>query len=305
MTTPAVSVVVPTRGRQDLLSGCVDAIVGQDYAGPIECLVVSDGHPDDVVSLPPARQHRSVRLLHNNRQAGPAGARNTALLASTGEYVAFCDDDDRWRPDKVTRQVAALDGTPGVSAVAGGVALHHRNGRVDLRVAPKPFLGLEDLLRTRPVHLHMSAVLCRRELCTGEVGLFDECAPGSYGEDYDWLLRLAAVGPIRAVPDPVVDVAWSGGSWFMGRWDLIAEAISYLLSKHPEFRHEPRGLARLQGRLAYAHACQGNRTAAWRWAGRALSRHPFERRAYLALLVTAGVPGRLITTAGAAAGRGL
>jgi GT2 family glycosyltransferase len=303
--TPEVAVVIPTKGRPELVRRAVEAVQAQRYEGLVESVVVSDGEMLEPSALPRGRPGRPVRLMANERTPGPSGARNTGVLASRGTYIAFCDDDDLWRPGKLAAQVAALEQAPHLSGVSCTLAVHLAGGKVRLRRSPRPILGLPDLLRTRPVHLHLSAIACRRDLLVGQVGLFDEGIPGGYGEDYDWLLRLAAAGPIRSLTEPLVDVAWMGGSWFAGRWDLIASAILYLLAKHPELRRHRAGRARLEGRLAYARACSGYRAEARRWAVRALASDPFERRSYLALLVTAGVPSAGLARISALMGRGL
>ncbi len=302
---PEVAVVIPTRGRPELLRRAVEAVQAQLYEGLVESVVVSDAETLEPSTLPPGRPDRPVRLLANGRTPGPSGARNTGILASKGAYVAFCDDDDVWRPGKLAAQVATLEQAPHLSAVSCSLALHLAGGRVRLRRSRHPTLGLPDLLGTRPVHLHLSGLACRRDLILHQVGLFDEAIPGSYGEDYDWLLRLAVAGPIRSLSEPLVDVAWTGGSWFAGRWDLIASAILYLLAKHPELRSHRAGRARLEGRLAYARACSGRRAEARHWAARALAANPFERRSYLALLVSAGVPSAGLARVSALVGRGL
>jgi hypothetical protein len=123
------------------------------------------------------------------------------------------------------------------------------------------------------------------------IGVVDEAMPGSYGEDYEWLLRAARRAPIRVVPAPLVRVYWHRSSFFADRWAVIVESIQYLLDKHPEFEAEPKGLARLYGRLAFANAAMGDRSEARRWAGKSLRLNLRERRAYLAL----GVSWRLVS----------
>jgi glycosyltransferase involved in cell wall biosynthesis len=118
---PAVSVIVPTVGRPELLRAAVESIRAQRYDGVIEIVVVSDA---ETVSLPdPGDPRRRLRVLTNSRRRGAAGARNTGLLAATGELVALCDDDDEWLPDKLATQVAALQAAPDAIGVGSGYEL--------------------------------------------------------------------------------------------------------------------------------------------------------------------------------------
>ena len=121
------------------------------------------------------------------------------------------------------------------------------------------------------------------------IGLVDEEIPGSYGEDYDWLLRAARRAPIVVVRSPLTRAYWHQASFFADRWTSIIDAIHYLLAKFPELYGDSRGLALLYGRLAFAHAALGNGSEARMWARRTIRLDPRERRAYLAVAVSLAV----------------
>jgi len=138
------------------------------------------------------------------------------------------------------------------------------------------------------------------------IGLVDEDIPGSYGEDYDLLLRAARRGPIVAVERPLVDVYWHPRSFFADRWQTIVDGLSYLLDKHPELRSDKRGLARIQGQIAFAQAAMSRRSPAFVASRRALANNPLERRAYVALAVAFGaVPAASIARMANRRGRGI
>jgi glycosyltransferase involved in cell wall biosynthesis len=282
MELPKVSVVVATRDRPRLLARAIEAIRAQDYPGPVECVVVFD-------QTAPDPDLADVVVTTNGRTPGLAGARNTGALAATGELLAFCDDDDRWLPQKLSRQVERLLETGADVAVSG---IHVEHGEhVITRVPRQEDLTLAELLRRRVMEAHPSTVVVRREAFFDRIGLVDEEIPGSYGEDYDWILRAAAAGPIAVVPEPLVTVLWGRTSHFNRDWRTIVDALRYLLDKHPGFADDPSGLARVHGQVAFAHAALGERRDARSWAASALKLSWRERRAYLALLVTA----RLLT----------
>jgi glycosyltransferase involved in cell wall biosynthesis len=229
---------------------------------------------------------RSVRPVTNDRTPGLAGARNAGILASRGELVAFCDDDDEWLPDKLRLQVEALMAGP--AAVASCGLYIDYEGRTVRRVPQTAAVTLAQLRRSRVMEIHPSTILVRRADLLGPIGLVDESIPGSYAEDYEWLLRAARVGPVAVVRSPLVRVRWHRSSWFEGQWRTIVAALEYLLRKHPDFRQDRRGLARILGQIAFAHAASGNPSAARRWAIRSIRSSWRERRAYLALAVSAG-----------------
>ncbi len=293
-TRPLVSVVIATRDRPELLRRAVQAVIAQDESRHIEVVVVFDrSEPEDVLpeQLPPGR---SVQITTNVRTPGLAGARNSGIAAATGELVAFCDDDDVWRPSKLRRQLETWEAHPDAVLLATGITIITEDGEVE-RTAPVR-TSFDDLLLARVPELHSSAFLFRREDLLGRIGLIDEQLPASYGEDYDILLRAARHGPIVSVPEPLVDIHWNRPSFFAGRWDNIASGLTYILERTPEFTEVPRGSARIEGQIAFAHAARGRRREALRWVARTLRHDPRQLRAYGAVAVALGLadPGRLV-----------
>ncbi|MDQ4004847.1 MAG: glycosyltransferase family 2 protein [Actinomycetota bacterium] len=278
--------VVPTRHRPALLARAVEAILSQRYPGEVECIVVFD-RTDIVLPELATRDRRALRGVGNERTPGLAGARNAGAHAATGDLLAFCDDDDEWLPDKLQLQVEALEANPQAAAVASGLEIRQRD-RTTVRM-PAETLTHRDFLRNRQMEVNAVTVLVPRERFLGEIGPVDESLPGSYAEDYEWALRATRYGPIVSVQRPLVRIYWHGESWFVGQWQTVVDALRYLLERYPEFREEPRGLARVQGQIAFALAASGQRREARRWARRALAASARERRAYLAYAVSFGL----------------
>jgi glycosyltransferase involved in cell wall biosynthesis len=285
---PPVSVVIATRDRPQLLRNAIAAALAQDYDADVEVLAVFDqSEPDRTLEKLSDRAGRRVRVLRNTRTPGLAGARNSGAEAATGDLLAFCDDDDEWLPGKLRAQVARLRETA-ADTVVGGVIVDYE-GKLTERVPSQDDLAVETLLRRRVFAAHPSTVMVRRSAFLGPIGEVDEQIPGSYGEDYDWLLRAAQHGPVAVVSRPLARVLWHRASFFARRWETIISALDYLLAKHPGFAAQPAGLARIYGQKAFAYGGLGHRRDAAVWALRALRLSPREKRAYLALLVGAGL----------------
>ena len=284
---PAVGVVIPTRDRPELVRRAVDAALAQDYPGPIEVVVVFDGTDPDH-ALERAAPGRSVRVIRNGRSAGLSGSRNSGILALDTELVAFCDDDDRWRPGKIRAQVAALAADPAAEAVSTAMEVEYGDSTA-VRRAGAGQVAYPDLLRSRMAMLHSSSLLFRRAALTGGIGLVSETIPGGMCEDWDLLLRAARRHPVLHVDEPLVQVLWGASSYFAQRWALKNEAHEWMLAHHPDIRTSRIGAARVYGQIAYGHAALGHRKEAARWAARTLRTHVREPRAVLALAVAAGV----------------
>lgn len=299
---PVVSVVMATRDRPQLLRRAVASVFAQTDVQPIEVILVYDGTPvDELTDL--ERGPHVLRAMSNSRTPGLAGARNTGILEATAPLVAFCDDDDEWKPGKLRAQLS-LFGEPDVVLAATGIEIRSAGGTHE-RLSPAS-VDLDDLLRSRITELHPSSFVVRAEALRGSLGLVDEELPASYGEDYDVLLRAAKVGRIVAAPEAHTIIHWDRTSYFSEKWQGIADGLGYLLKKHPEFRRSGEGQARIEGQIAFAHGALGNRALARSWARRAIKHDARQPRAYLAMLVGTGmVPAERVVAALNRRGRGM
>lgn len=287
-TWPAVTVVVPTHNRPDMVRRAVASVVAQDYEGPLDVLVVFDkADPDDtMVSNDPGRP---VRVTRNDRRTpGLAGARNTGILATDAPWVAFLDDDDHWEPDKLSRQVRALLARPEATFATTSMVIE-RDGETIDRLAGRSEVRYEELLRSRLAMLHSSSFLASREALLGPIGLVDETMPRSMAEDWDLLLRAAKTGPIVHLDEPLVRVTWGTTSYFADQWRLRNEARLWMIEHHPDLMREAKGAGLTYGKLAFGTAMLGERREAWKWARRALRANWREPRTPLALLVAVGL----------------
>lgn len=278
---PTVDVVIATRDRPELLRTALDAVWNQTYRGPIHCTVVFD-QCEPRQELERSSDNRTVRVIANHRRPGLAGARNAGIEAGSGELVAFCDDDDEWLPTKVEKQVEALAGSTALTSVTGIIVTYA--DRSVPRVPRPEDMEIRQLVRNRTMEAHPSTVMVRRAALEGPIGLVDEDIPGSYGEDFDWIIRAAQAGAFAVVGEPLVKVLW-GQSMFSQRWQTIIDSIDYSLDKHTVFHADPSALGRLYGRRAFALAALGRTGPALRQAVRTVRVNPRERRAYLAVAV--------------------
>ena len=128
----------------------------------------------------------------------------SASAPLSGELVAFCDDDDYWLPTKLAEQVRLLEQYPDTSIVCAGITVHYGEESVRPARGRGASSRFPDLLRDRMTELHPSTFLMRRsDLAGGGFGLVDENVPGSYGEDYEFLLRASRQAPVRSVAKPL------------------------------------------------------------------------------------------------------
>lgn len=282
-----VSVLVATRDRPQLLRRAVRSFFDQTDSKIAEVIVVFDRSEIDpledlLAECPPGV---ALRVMANTRTPGLAGARNTGILAARGDLVAFCDDDDEWNPDKLSRQLNLWRTVPSAVGVGTGMKIQTESS-ARIRHAP-PSVSFDDLLDSRIFSIPSSGFLLRRSDLLGDVGLVDEELPASYGEDWDLMLRLTRNGEFVNVPDPVVTVHWNRPSFFTEKWQGIVAGLTYLLEKYPEFGTSRRGMARMSGQIAFAYAAMGERGLAGSWARKSISKDARQLRAWAAMAVAA------------------
>ncbi|HWK51423.1 MAG TPA: glycosyltransferase family A protein [Steroidobacter sp.] len=105
MSTPLVSVIIPTYNRAALLCEAIDTVLAQSYQNT-EIIVIDDGSTDDTTA---AVQQYGDRIRYTRRpNAGVNAARNLGIKQARGEYLALLDSDDLWAPHKLELQVALL-----------------------------------------------------------------------------------------------------------------------------------------------------------------------------------------------------
>ena len=190
-STPSISVVVTVYNGEEYVAEALTSILGQSHR-PDEVIVVDDGSTDATAGEL-ERFAGDIRVIAQ-ANTGHAGALNRGYPEARSDYIAKCDADDIWEPDKLSRQVRALVDHPEVDVAFSGA----RNfGLAEDEWVHAPGEGLLDpreltraLLRTNLVCA--TSTLIRRETFE-RLGPFDASVPC---EDYDYWLRALAAGAV-------------------------------------------------------------------------------------------------------------
>ncbi|SOC87174.1 Glycosyltransferases involved in cell wall biogenesis [Curtobacterium sp. 314Chir4.1] len=185
---PLVSIVMPVHRRADVVGAAIASVRAQQHAA-WELVVVDDGSGDDTVDVVRRAAADDARVRLIERENGGAGAaRNTGLAAVRGDFVAFLDADNTWRPEHLAAALAALLETDG-PGVHTGVRMIGANNADDSTAPVETYRGedgtLEDLLAGNFIDLN--ALVVRRDVAAA-VGPFDETLRRWI--DWEWLLRI-------------------------------------------------------------------------------------------------------------------
>lgn len=196
--SPRVSVVVCTRDRPSSLARAIDSVLEQTFQD-FEVVVVDDGEASPPVSV--SQAGASVRVVRN-RGRGVGAARSTGLDEARGELVAYCDDDDVWKPEHLEALVAALSQDRQVVLVYGDSEWVDGSGA---RSVPYSIDYYRSLL-VGSNYIFPTDVLHRAAEARA-VGGFD-ASLGSH-EEWDLWLRMSERHSFRHVPRVLAERRWS------------------------------------------------------------------------------------------------
>ena len=102
---PLVSIIVPVYKTEQYLNACIESLVNQTYQN-IEIILVDDGSPDRCPKICDSWKKRDCRIVViHSQNCGVSHARNLGLSKATGKYIAFCDSDDYYTSDHISKML--------------------------------------------------------------------------------------------------------------------------------------------------------------------------------------------------------
>lgn len=192
------SIIVTTHNRPHVFPRAVES--ARQSGGDVEIVLVDDASSDQTAeicgSLP------DINYVRVERNQGVAGARNIGLVASSGEYVSFLDDDDTRTSGSLDQQISLLESEPEAGMIYGQAFYGDQEGNPTDRFYPAdcPQGDLFWKLLCRNFIPCGSAVF--RRSCLSRVGLLDDSIAGL--DDWDLWVRIGELYPIIALELPVI-----------------------------------------------------------------------------------------------------
>jgi len=109
MTDSLVSIIMPSWNTADYIADSIRSVLGQSYTN-WELIIVDDCSTDGSYEvIRPFLADSRIRYYENENNMGAALTRNRALRKARGEWIAFLDSDDLWRPDKLEKQISFME----------------------------------------------------------------------------------------------------------------------------------------------------------------------------------------------------
>jgi glycosyltransferase involved in cell wall biosynthesis len=210
-----------------MIREALESILRQTYQD-WEALIVNDGSTDDTSEVVKEyrRKDSRIRLIEHDRQRGAQAARNTALRAARGKWIAFLDSDDRWLPDSLEVRLKATK--KGSQVVHSECYVFEGEGDLELFAVP-PLRGqvYRELLR-KPGPMFQGLLISRGAFA--RLGYLDEKIVAY--QEWDTAIRLARHCCFEFVAEPTFIYDCRHADTISK--DSLREAVGYeqIVNKH-------------------------------------------------------------------------
>lgn len=203
-----ISVAIPFYQELSLIGRAVASVCSQILPSPtqvsFEIFIGNDGTytSDEIVSAIAEVHRPSVHVIRNDGPRGPGGARNACLHRATGEWIAFLDADDYWRPDKIQKQLRLAES--GATFIPTAYAFEDSGISI---IPPSTLSNSMDVFRKRGIGT--STILVHRAVCENK--FFRDLR---FAQDIDFWYALSTSAAFRydAVCTPCVVYSRAGST---------------------------------------------------------------------------------------------
>ncbi|ERJ05404.1 glycoprotein 3-alpha-L-fucosyltransferase [Halorhabdus tiamatea SARL4B] len=288
---PTVSIVIPTYNRASVLPRAVRSVLDQTF-DDCEVIIVDDGSTDETPEIVDSFSEDRIRYLRFSENQGANAARNAGVEVAKGDYIAFLDADDEWRPAKLERQVEVFEQAPkSVGLVYTGIVHNDSNGNITGRSIPEHSGDvLARLMRGNFIGT-FSSVMVRSQVMN-DISLNEELPSW---QDWYFYLDVAEEWSVESVSKPLVVKYFDIDNRISKNYKEKRE-ISYpiLYEKLVELNSEVgvikgrQTLASLDFRIGYNALTNGYYSQARISLVRSLIKYPIQTRGWLYFVAALG-----------------
>lgn len=259
---PLISVIIPVHNLEKYLQEAIDSVLAQTYRH-FEIIIVDDGSTDrseEIILEYVRKQPDRIRHIAQQNQ-GAAAARNRGIEIAKGEWIAFLDGDDVWKPHKLERQLQIVRKRPGINFLSSFSEIYGQQGLVWKNSPSLANIKFELLLHG--CFIILSTVLIKKELLHEE--MFDKSFSAAH--DLELFVRLAPKSCYYFINEPLIyyrrrqdsitDLRQNRYVQTSNHYHLVKREWEYLKNKTstdsmPYYREFRQAMQRLSHEAAYA-----------------------------------------------------
>lgn len=245
---PMISVIIPSYNYGGLIGRCISSILSQTYNN-LEIIIVDNYSSDETIQVISEFKDDRIKLIQIHNNGCIAKSRNEGIKHANGKYIAFCDADDWWTPDKLEECIKFLNCH---DMVYHKLRIQNSKGNRSKVVGRAPSLSISKDILLNGNFINQSSVVVSKEWIN-KIGYIDEDINIIGVEDCDTWIRLDLSGCKIGYINKVLGFLWVSNSFSVSQKQIQKE--SSLLEKHRhsltsiEYKRAEKTLSLRKGRI--------------------------------------------------------
>lgn len=229
---PLVSVIMPTYNHARFIGEAIDSVLNQTYSN-LELIIIDNYSEDNTEEIVMSYHDESTKYLKFRNHGVIAASRNYGIMHAQGDYIAFLDSDDLWKPTKVEKQVQFLGKNQNIFLVYSRYSVI-KNGEI-LKILPdKKYLKSGNVFI--PLFLSNNFIgistMMLRNVLKEENFLFDIDINYKAIEDYDLCLRIAKTKEISYIDESLAVYRLHGNNTSYGIKPFLLRYLKLIKKYH-------------------------------------------------------------------------
>lgn len=223
MVEPLISIVIPCYNAENYIEDTIASVLNQTY-NYFELIIIDDCSTDNSFKLIENIKDWRITLYKNNQNKGVSYSRNYGVSLAKGEWIAFLDSDDKWRRDKLEKQVNLINNEKTNFVFTGTQYIDGNNNISNYILEVPEKVNYKKLLQQNVISC--SSILIKKELLLNFKMKNDEC----HEDYYNWLSILKSGEVAMSINEPLLVYRISYNSKSSNK--IKASKMTYLVYKY-------------------------------------------------------------------------
>jgi len=144
-----VSVIMPAFNAENFIEAAVSSVISQTYSA-WELFIIDDASTDATLSQAEklAKQDSRIKIIRNKKNSGAGISRNNGIKAAQGDFIAFLDADDQWKPKKLEIQLEAMQQQDAAVCFSSYQQINENGSSRNEIIEALPILSYQKLLKS-------------------------------------------------------------------------------------------------------------------------------------------------------------
>ena len=238
-----ISIVLPVFNGEKYIGGAIESILSQTYKN-FELIIVDDCSEDTTQTIirEYAKSDKRIKIITNESNMKLPRSLNVGFAATTGEYLTWTSDDNRYHKSALNRMAEILDEMNDIDLVYANFSIVDMDGRLIKEVRE----GEPEEIRFKN---NIGACFLYRRSLAAKVGEYD---PKTFlAEDYDFFIRCYMFGKFYHISEDLYDYGRHEGNLTVTRQKEIAHKAFYVMNLHFDFLYSKCNSQKDRNRFFY------------------------------------------------------